>query len=814
MGLLCCLAGVGNRSDARIGAAEEDKGDGTKDETDTSTDNTKASGTMSKPALNSELGVTPRSSAITEIIRRRTQVFNRSSSSEPSTSMTRADANAAAVAAQMGALAAEEDYPKILAALDKMPFFSRGVLAAEVRQSIVQNVRERRVRAADVLILEHDTVSGSASEMYIVKAGSFGVYQTQSGSRVLVNKKGRGDFFGEIALFYNCPRTASIVAQVDSTVWVLDRRTFRGHIRRRQQLIRKEQSKLVTFLNSVYIFQRLDGEERGELATQLEEVDIASGEEVLAEGEHPEHLYIVREGAAVLWRTVGDEMMRTDILFPGDFFGFKCFTFSDVKVEPRVTAEGEKLVLLRVPADAVAKLPEDVHRRMRRKLKAFSTREQFLRLESSRTTIQLKIRDVDAPVADRMHGSLEDTTLIDNDGALDTTPKSDADTPPTQPMSDRGSSGGGPKYELEAEVNGIIGSGAYSSVKLVYCEKQKRHFAMKCINKLEAARIKEHIWSERNITSMLLHPLVIRLYGCFQSDVELAILYDYVEGGDLMDLLEAHAHVFDVTSMRPRRNRHEKRKYLRGFSDNLVRFYGASVAAALQYLHTLGIVYRDIKPENVFIDSNGYIKLGDFGFAKQINNGSTYTFCGTPGYLAPETIYSHGYDLRIDWWSYGVLLYVIATGQQPFAYHSSDEPAAIIGRIVDPEFSISYPPYLSRPLLSLMKACMERDVEQRLGDETIQTHVFFKDKINFDELTRCRIPGPDVSRIRAARDKRIGAIVSDAVAGGGGHPQQPQFSAGLGGDGEAQGFRGGLVAEGQPLDAKEIERLNEIFLRF
>lgn len=89
--------------------------------------------------------------------------------------------------------------------------------------------------------------------------------------------------------------------------------------------------------------------------------------------------------------------------------------------------------------------------------------------------------------------------------------------------------------------------------------------------------------------------------------------------------------------------------------EELAKFYIASIVLALEYLHDSSIVYRDLKPENVFIDSNGYIKLGDFGFAKVLNESNrTFTFCGTPGYVAPENVLAHGYNYSVDWYAPGL----------------------------------------------------------------------------------------------------------------------------------------------------------------
>ena len=515
--------------------------------------------------------------------------------------------------------------------------------------------------------------------MYVVKEGTFDVYQSAAGKggNVHVNKKSRGDLFGEIALLYNCPRTATIVAKTDSVVWVLDRKTFKSRIRRHQALVRQRENKLITFLNSVYIFQKLDGAEREELSRHFTEAEYAAGSRVLEEAAEPEHLYIVRQGEAVVERTFNGQLIKTDRLFPGDFFGYNCLSLRS-RNEPRVSAAGgSPLVTIRIPAAVLVSLRADVHNRMRRHLKAFSARERFLRLSHTRSVVNLNLVDrrgggdagggagaggAGGPVVvETMRGSIEEPTLIDPD--YRGTPRADAEVSATPTAQGNGVHGAGaPVPELNAEVIGLLGSGAYSTIKLIYCKRQSRYFAMKCMSKASAARIKDHIFCERNLTRLLMHPLVVRLFGCFQSARELAMLYDYVDGGDLMDLLEASATTVEGVA-RDYRGKKVRKRFLKGFDEDVVRFYGASIAIAIQYLHRIGIVHRDLKPENIFIDADGYIKLGDFGFAKQIGGELTYTFCGTPGYLAPECVLSNGYDRRVDWWSFGTLMYVIATGR-------------------------------------------------------------------------------------------------------------------------------------------------------
>jgi serine/threonine protein kinase len=155
---------------------------------------------------------------------------------------------------------------------------------------------------------------------------------------------------------------------------------------------------------------------------------------------------------------------------------------------------------------------------------------------------------------------------------------------------------------------------------------------------------------------------------------------------------------------------------VQGMEEELARFYVACITLALEYLHDSKIVYRDLKPENVFIDQTGYIKLGDFGFAKILNDSAkTYTFCGTPGYVAPENILAHGYNYSADWWGLGVLMYVLLTGRQPFSTPKTEDPMQVMRRIVDETWQITYPPYMSAPAKDLVSRLLERKPARRIG---------------------------------------------------------------------------------------------------
>lgn len=121
------------------------------------------------------------------------------------------------------------------------------------------------------------------------------------------------------------------------------------------------------------------------------------------------------------------------------------------------------------------------------------------------------------------------------------------------------------------------------------------------------------------------------------------MLLDYACGGELFSLL-----------------RREGR-----FANDVALFFGAEIVLAFEYLHSMDIAYRDLKPENLLVDKDGHVKITDFGFAKTVKD-KTYTLCGTPEYLAPEIIESKGHNMFVDWWALGILIFEMLAGYPPF----------------------------------------------------------------------------------------------------------------------------------------------------
>lgn len=188
------------------------------------------------------------------------------------------------------------------------------------------------------------------------------------------------------------------------------------------------------------------------------------------------------------------------------------------------------------------------------------------------------------------------------------------------------------------------------------------------------------------------------------------------------------------------------------FPESRVRFYAAEIILGLEYLHNAGVLYRDLKLENLLLTSEGHIVLTDFGLSKQGLLGSdaqTQTFCGTPEYMAPEMIAGRGYGKSVDWWSFGSLVYEMLTGLPPFY---SQDVQLMYRRIV--EDRLVFPPYVSETARGLISLLLEKDPARRICDpELIKRHPFF-DEINWNNLYRRRVKPPYVPDVVKKKSKK------------------------------------------------------------
>jgi len=185
------------------------------------------------------------------------------------------------------------------------------------------------------------------------------------------------------------------------------------------------------------------------------------------------------------------------------------------------------------------------------------------------------------------------------------------------------------------------------------------------------------------------------------------------------------------------------------------KFYSGCVLLALEYLHRKKILYRDLKPENLLIDAEGYIRVVDFGFAKQVAD-RTYTVCGTPEYLAPELVSGKGYHKSVDYWALGILIYEMLCGYSPFCDSSGNGDQMTICKNIL-HANLKFPSgFTDRKAKAVIEGLLIRDVNQRLGclrrgALDIKHSPWYKD-VSWDAMEQKKLKAPWIPTIRDPLD--------------------------------------------------------------
>uniref|UniRef100_A0A5F9CBV5 Serine/threonine-protein kinase N2 n=1 Tax=Oryctolagus cuniculus TaxID=9986 RepID=A0A5F9CBV5_RABIT len=281
----------------------------------------------------------------------------------------------------------------------------------------------------------------------------------------------------------------------------------------------------------------------------------------------------------------------------------------------------------------------------------------------------------------------------------------------------------------------VLGRGHFGKVLLAEYKNTNEMFAIKALKKgdIVARDEVDSLMCEKRIfetVNSVRHPFLVNLFACFQTKEHVCFVMEYAAGGDLM----MHIHT-DV------------------FSEPRAVFYAACVVLGLQYLHEHKIVYRDLKLDNLLLDTEGFVKIADFGLCKEgMGYGDrTSTFCGTPEFLAPEVLTETSYTRAVDWWGLGVLIYEMLVGESPFP---GDDEEEVFDSIVNDE--VRYPRFLSTEAISIMRRLLRRNPERRLGAgekdaEDVKKHPFFR-LIDWSALMDKKVKPPFVPTIRGRED--------------------------------------------------------------
>jgi len=543
-------------------------------------------------------------------------------------------------------------------------------------QELVECMYQMEFKKGDYIIREGEP----GSHLYCIEEGACEV----SKEGKVLGAMGPNKAFGELAILYNCTRTATVRAASNAKLWAIDRQCFQT-IMMKTGLMRQQEH--MEFLKSVPLLREVPEETLAKIADVLEEVFYEEGEYIIRQGARGDTFFIIKKGQVDVTQRASVHSDPTFVrsLGKGSYFGEKALLGEDLRTA-NVVAGKSGCYCLVIDRKAFSKFIESLS----------DIKQEKYDAEDKKRGVDHKVigQSIQSEVDEFADVKLEDLKEI-----------------------------------------ATLGVGGFGRVELVQLSSDaKRTFALKQLKKkhIVETRQQDHIMSEKRIMSEAHSPFIVRLHKTFKDRKYLYMLLEVCLGGELWTILRDRG----------------------SFDDNTTRFYVACVIEAFGYLHSKGIVYRDLKPENLLLDETGYCKLVDFGFAKKIGFGrKTWTFCGTPEYVAPEIILNKGHDFAADYWSLGILMYELLTGSPPF---SGSDPMKTYNIILKGIDMIEFPRKITRNAHNLIKKLCKDNPSERLGYQKnglkdIQKHKWF-DGFNWEGLKNRKLAPPIVPKVKSPTD--------------------------------------------------------------
>ena len=674
----------------------------------------------------------------------------------------------------------------LIEACKKVTLFSS--LKEKEIEAVVGSMVCRPASANEVIIKQGD----HGDHCYVVEAGTYDVFLASVGKgHQSVKTYNVGDAFGELALMYNTPRAATVRCTEAGTLWELSRAAYRAI------LITDNQTHDATandFLRRVPVFEGLTNDQLSRLSSACETETFDVPQRVVCQGDPAEHIYFLMKGSAYAQKrgssekfTIGPKMCfgesalatnagedartrKADVfaeagctmlkLSVDDFYDLVGHSLDvivsrnfNTKLISTVKIAGQTLTSLLPRGDMdklVSALEEVTFEKGEPVIEEGETGDTFYIVKAGEAVVSTKQRGDIVTLGDG--DFFGEMALINDDPrAATVTAKSTLTCLALQrstftklfgPLQERLElTAGARREELDQTkfedllVIKAVGSGSFGHVNLVVHQPTNLPYALKCMLKSRVVGLNqvEHVFAERSILRMCEHPFICSLAATFQDSDYIYMLLEYVPGGELFSVLQSTVCLIEPVAA----------------------FYAACVTAAFEHLHDRNIAYRDLKPENLLIDAQGYIKLVDFGFAKVVQS-KTWTLCGTPEYLAPEIVMNKGHNSHVDWWALGILTHEMLMGEPPF--QDDNDPMVVYQQIlaaVIPEPKRGKPP-LSKPARHFIERLCTKETAQRLGCmkhgvEDVRSHAFLS-KINWRRLQRKLLQPPYIPQLSGPLD--------------------------------------------------------------
>ncbi|XP_038639137.1 cGMP-dependent protein kinase 2 isoform X1 [Scyliorhinus canicula] len=527
--------------------------------------------------------------------------------------------------------------------------FLKKLESQHVRE-IVECMYERSYQKTDLVIQEGEL----GNHLYVLADGILEVMQNGK----LLGQMHPGTAFGELAILYNCKRTATVKAVTESWIWVLDRQVFQSIMMETAQARNK---KYFNFLTSVSLLKDLPEEKLSKIVDCLEVDYYDKGDYIIRQGEQGNTFFIIAKGEVrVTQIRDGDEgPQEIKTLGAGEYFGEKALISEDLRSANIIAVDDDTQCLV-IDRDIFNQMV-GTYEELQTNLKEYV--ERLARNDKQRNAAPLTFASSECSETLRLRGKVARF------------------------------SSSCPFKNLD--IVATLGMGGFGRVELVKLKDEDVTFALKCIKKkhIVETRQQEHVYSEKNILLQTKCQFIVRLYRTFHDSKYVYMLLEVCLGGELWSILR------DMCC----------------FDEPTARFCVGCVVEAFDYLHNRGIVYRDLKPENLLLDSDGYVKMADFGFAKWIGLGKkTWTFCGTPEYVAPEIIMNKGHDFGADYWSLGILVFELLTGNPPF---TGPDPIQIYNMILRGMEKVDFPKRISKRPEDLIRKLCKVNPTERLGNK-------------------------------------------------------------------------------------------------
>jgi len=685
----------------------------------------------------------------------------------------------------------DSDKEKIKKALSKTEIF--GSCTEEQYSFLCNHAMAQKTETNDVVVNQGE----NGDHFYIVDTGVYKATLAQQDDKE-VAKYGAEDSFGELALLYNAPRAATVTCHEGGRLWSIERKMFR-HIMVQTGISNKDMTD--GFFKSVSILSALTDEQRSSLSERITEITFKDSEYVCAVGDIADAIFFVKKGEVVA--TVGEEKKEVNRYHAGDSFGESCLEPSaeNATRKANIVAVGPA-TLLKLPANefiqALGSLTDLVSSNFKQKVmegvsiegtmltkvlgkskmndligalveQTFDKGKTVIEQGSENATFyviksgEAKVMQAGAPGVPaggtRELAPLDTGKFFGERGILQSEPAqasivADAEKglvcycldkthfdsivgsslkvqldKLNKKREDEANKPDRPKF-ADLELRRLLGVGSFGRVKLVVHKTTGNTYALKCLRKAQIVATKQqsHVLNEKNILAMMDHPFILCLVNTYQDAGELYMLLELSLGGELFTYLAKKAPLSDAPA----------------------KFYVSNVVSMFSYMHSLNVIYRDLKPENLLLDDKGYLKLVDFGFAKIVNN-RTWTLCGTPEYLCPEIIMNKGHNYGADWWCVGILAFECLTGTTPFV---ANDPMEGYRKIV--KCRVPWPSTFSAQAKDFIDKLLCVDQKARLGclkngSKDVRTHKWF-DGLDFDVLETKSMPAPYVPKIKSPTD--------------------------------------------------------------